>query len=211
MLRPGFKFYLINCDGANTNRKAARMLMSELQLHRDLLAVVIFCTAHAMNRAVKWGLGVFYYGEFLRCCHVLQAVKNRNFGAHVHNVLMPVVCGGSKLMGQTAQDYMQAVQFEYGRARCIEVCYSQPPESSDPPRASAEPELRSENILRRRLVRLILGDRGPFTKRSKTMLPGLFYKVGVGFLFEYEPLYARLVLVTNRFLNTCQFKAHVKR
>ena len=59
--KPGFKFLLINCDGANTNRKAVRMLMRELQNRRDLLALVIFCAAHVMNRAVKWGLGVFYY------------------------------------------------------------------------------------------------------------------------------------------------------
>ena len=65
-LKHGFKFLLINCDGANTNRKTARMLMSELQCHRDLLAVVIFCTSHATSRAAKWGLGVFYYGDILR-------------------------------------------------------------------------------------------------------------------------------------------------
>ena len=158
--KPGFKFYLINCDGANTNRKAVRMLMSELQVHRDLLVVAIFCSAHAMNLAVKWGLGVFYYGEFLRCCHVLQAAKRRNFASHVQNMLMPGVCDDSQLMGQTAQDYMEIVQFEFERARGVEICYTQPPELSQPPDASHSPVLCSENILWRRLVRLILGDRG---------------------------------------------------
>ena len=210
-LKPGFKFLLINCDGANTNRKAVRILMSELQWHRDLLVVVISCTAHAMNRAAKWGLGVFYYGDFLRCCHVLQAVKHRNFGVHVRNMLMSPVLGDSQLMGQTAQDYMQAVQFQYGHARGIDECYPQPAHSSEPPHAIAEPELPSENILWRRLVRLVLGDRGPFTKRSKTNAPSLFYRVCVGFLFACDSLYTRLALAANRFLNTYQFKAHVKR
>ena len=87
-MMPGFKFFfLINCDGANTNRKAVRVLLSELQNRRDLLAVVIFCSAHVMNRAAKWGIGVFFYGDFLGCCHVLQAAKHRNFDAHVRNVI----------------------------------------------------------------------------------------------------------------------------
>ena len=38
----GFEFLLINCEGANTNRKAVRMLMSGLRNRRDLLAVAIF-------------------------------------------------------------------------------------------------------------------------------------------------------------------------
>ena len=96
----GFKFLLINCDGANTNRKAVRMLMSELQNRRDLLVVVNFCSAHGINRAVKWGLGVFFYGDFLRCCHVLQAVKQRNFDAHVCKMLRQPPLNDSALMGE---------------------------------------------------------------------------------------------------------------
>ena len=51
--------FTINCDGANTNKKAVRMLMSELHPRRELLSVVIFCAAHGLNNAVRWGLGLF--------------------------------------------------------------------------------------------------------------------------------------------------------
>ena len=173
---PGFKFLFINCDGANTNRKAVRMLMSELQNRRDLLVVVNFCTAHAMSRAVKWGLGVFYYGDFLRCCHVLQAVKNPRFEDHVRNMLHVEVQDDSYLFGQTAQDYLAAVQFQYGYERGLvgSLCESQ--------NAGHLPELSSENVLWRRLVRLILGDKGPYAKRSKTLHPSWFRTEGNGFI-----------------------------
>ena len=182
-VNPGFKFLFINCDGANTNRKAIRMLMSELQNRRDLLVVVNFCSAHAMNRAVKWGLGVFYYGDFPRCCHVLQAAKHPHFEDHVRNMLHIEVQDDSYLFGETAQDYLSAVQFQYGYARGLAGS------QSERHYVSAPAELSDENVLWRRLVRLILGDKGPYTKRSKTLYPSWFQTEGIGlFLLDVYPI-----------------------
>ena len=93
--KPGFKLLLLNCDGANANRKAARMLMAELQPRRDLLVLVNFCSSLGLNCAAKWGIGVFSYGNLLRCCHVLQSVKNRNFPCHARKYFMGDIAGGS--------------------------------------------------------------------------------------------------------------------
>ena len=187
-MRPGFKFFLINCDGANTNRKAVRMLMSELQNRREMLVVVIFCSAHSMNRAVKWGLGVFYYGDFLRCCHVLQAVKHRNFDDYVRTMLRKAVLDDSQLMSETAQSYMRAVQFQYDMAHNVDISELSHAQPSEPLRDSVSPELSRENIIWRRLVRLILGDKGPYAPKSKTMFPGLPQLDGIR-VFTWVRLY----------------------
>ena len=193
---PGFKFFFINCDGANTNRKAVRMLMSELQNRRELLVLVNFRTAHAMNRAVKWGLGVFYYGDFLRCCHVLQGVKHPRFEDHVKNMLHVEAQDDSILFGETAQDYLSAVQFQYAHARGLVTLANTQSERHN---VSAPSELSDENVLWRRLVRLILGDNGPYTKRSKTLYPSWFQTDGVGlFLLDVYPINNRLRLKNTR-------------
>ena len=130
--------------------------MSELQNRRDLMAVVIFGSAHVVSRAVEWGLGVFFYGDFPRCCHVLQEVRRRNFDDHVRNMLRSAVLDDLQLMGKTAQDYMRAVQFQYEYARGIDKCALSHAHPHEPLHDSAVPELPSWDILWRILVRLVL-------------------------------------------------------
>lgn len=106
---PGFKLLLLNCDGANANRKAVRTLAAELQPRRDLLVLVNFCSSHGLNCAVKWGQGVFSYGNLLRCCHVLQSVENRHFSGHVRKYFREDIAEDPVLLPNTAMYYAKAV------------------------------------------------------------------------------------------------------
>ena len=168
---PGFKLLLINCDGANTNRKAVRMLMSELQPRRELLTVVIFCAAHGLNNAVRWGLGVFGYGNILRSCHVLQSVKHRNFESHVKSQLRPDIENDRLLLSDTATDYAQAVRSEYEGLFEGNVS-SQAPVGMDEVLPNANATKTPDNVrVWRRFIRLVTGAKGPFAKVGKNRIP----------------------------------------
>ena len=171
---PGFKLLLINCDGANTNKKAVRMLMSELQPRRELLSVVIFCAAHGLNNAVRWGLGLFSYGNILRLSHVLQSVKHRRFEAHVKAKLRFDVEDDSLLLSNTAADYVRAVENEYGAMLEGDTSCHPPPRAAEttshPERGSKAPE---NTRLWRRFIKLVTGERGPFARIGKRRIPGL--------------------------------------
>ena len=62
----GFRMLFINCDGVNTNRRAVKMMVSELSRYPNMLVQLNVCSAHGMNNAVRWGIGVFDYGDILR-------------------------------------------------------------------------------------------------------------------------------------------------
>ena len=170
---PGFKLLLINCDGANTNRKAVRMLMSELHPRRELLIIANFCAAHGLNYAVRWGLGVFGYGNILRPCHVLQSVKHRKFEFHVERLLRADVEEDIQLLSNTAVGCACVVREEYsGLFGNDTPCY-QPIEmreqGCDLHGVTKTPENRS---LRRRFIMLVTGDNGTFAKIGKTRIAG---------------------------------------
>ena len=46
------KIMLPNCDGANTNREAMKILIIELAARRQLLVLPNICVAHGINRIV---------------------------------------------------------------------------------------------------------------------------------------------------------------
>ena len=171
---PGFKLLLINCDGANTNRKAVRMLMIELQPMRELLTVVMFCAAHGLNNAVRWGLGLFSYGNILRSCHVLQSAKHRKFEVHVKAKLRLDIEEGGLLLSNTAVDYARAVENEYGGLFEGDTPCHQPSGMDEETFGLNRETKTSENTrLWRRFIRLVTGVRGPFAKIGKRRIPDL--------------------------------------
>ena len=173
--KPGFKLLLLNCDGANTNRKAVRMIMAELQPKRDLLVLVNFCASHGVNNAVRWGLGQFSYGNVLRCCHVLQSVKNRNFPSHVRKCLRSDIAGDAVLLTDTAQDYVKAVWDEYaGVFKDPDTLF---PIALTPPMGGQgeEDAKPSGNLpIWKRFIKLVTGQKGPFATSGKKRIPGYF-------------------------------------
>ena len=59
-------YLFINRDGVNTNRKAVRMITSELHRYPDLLGQWNVCDARGVNNAARGGLGVFGKGRIIR-------------------------------------------------------------------------------------------------------------------------------------------------
>ena len=168
----GFKMLLINCDGANTNHKAVRMLMAELQPRKDLLVVVNYCSAHGLNNAVRWGLGLFSYGNILRACHVLQSVKHRNFAGHVKKLFRTAIEPDPVLLSETALDYVQAVWDEY------EGVFKDPNSLApveSPHIAGAvglsKAKIGASDVMWKRFIKLITGQRGPFATGGKKRIP----------------------------------------
>lgn len=82
------KILMLNCDGANANKAAIRLLTSELSIYPNLLVLSNICAAHTINNSSKWGLGDFPYGEFLRHARVFGAVRKRNIPDLVKKLLV---------------------------------------------------------------------------------------------------------------------------
>ena len=89
------------------------MLLAELQPRKELLVLVNYCSAHGLNNGVRWGLGIFSYGNVLRTCHVIQSVKHRKFEDHVKKYLRTDIEQDPVILTDTALDYAQAVWGEY--------------------------------------------------------------------------------------------------
>ena len=70
-----FRFLILKCDVSNTNRAAVKMLMSELQSGKELLAVNQICVARSLNNSGFRGLGNFPYGAISRTSHVYEAIR----------------------------------------------------------------------------------------------------------------------------------------
>ena len=51
-----FKFIFLNCDGVNTNRKAMEILISELAVRREILALPNIRVSHGINRIVIFSI-----------------------------------------------------------------------------------------------------------------------------------------------------------
>ena len=172
--KPGFKLIVLNCDGANTNRKAVRMIMAELQPKRDLLILVNFCASHGLNNAVGWGLGQFGYGNVLRCCHVLQSVRSRNFASHVEKCLRSDMLEGPDLLTNTAQDYAKAVWGEYaGVFKDPDTLF---PIALTPPLGDQGGEIAKpsgNSPIWKRFTKLITGQKGPFATSGKNASLGI--------------------------------------
>ena len=84
---PGFKMIMVNMDGAATNKAALRMLRTELQRYEQLIVAPVLCSAHSMNNAVKWGLGTFPYGPYLRTAHCFESTARPDAIIHVDRML----------------------------------------------------------------------------------------------------------------------------
>lgn len=165
---PGFKLLLLNCDGANTNRKAVRMLTAELQPKKNLLVVVNYCSAHGVNNAAKWGLGVFSYGNLIRGCHVLQTAKRRKFEDHVRTYIREDIQEDPLVLTDTSVDYAKAVWGEYGGVFKDPITLSPVGNDEEGPGKISE-----SHRLWKQFVRLITGAKGPFATSGKKRIHGL--------------------------------------
>ena len=67
---------------------AARVIVVELRIYPDLLAITRICSSRTISNAARWGLGSFPFGEYLMTSHGLDAVRCRKFGRHVEKMIM---------------------------------------------------------------------------------------------------------------------------
>ena len=79
----GGRFLIIKRYGPNTNRAAVKMLTSELQPKKELLAVNQICVAHSLNNIGLGGLCNFPYGSILRTSHVCEARRFKGVGGYI--------------------------------------------------------------------------------------------------------------------------------
>ena len=162
MSRPGFRVLLLVMDGIPTNRAAARMLVSELQIYPELLVLTSLCTSHTLSLGTKWGLGTFPYGKYLRTAHGLEAVRCRNFKGHAQRMIR----GGAPLLNEplvqsdTFLDYVSAIQDEYRAPIAAQ-------EHIDSPRQLLPDGRPPIHDIWKKFTRLVIGQRGPFQRKPK--------------------------------------------
>ena len=165
----GFRMLFINCDGVNTNRKAVKVMISELQRYPDLLIQLNVCAAHGINNAVRWSLGVFDYGNILRFSHVLQSIKNHGYATLVGRMLKYEPPSDPVLETNTALEYYNAIQGAYCATSGDEIFGTAQPIEDLNAKISQGPSETA--IIWKRLVRLIYGQKGPFSRAGPQRVP----------------------------------------
>ena len=109
--REGFRFPMVSCDGANTNRSAMRMLFTELHNRKTLLFLTHIFEAHAINNSRKWGLGAYSYWIILRLEHATESAKQWRVSEFVNTKIRPweEIPLDPIIESDTAQDYFHCM------------------------------------------------------------------------------------------------------
>ena len=113
LVRDGsFKALIVNIDAASVNKAAFRMLISELQIHQNLLVFMNICSAHTLNNSTIWGLGDFPYGSLLREAHVFDAVRDRRLQELAKRCLRSDIQMDQCALACTPEEHMVPIQVE---------------------------------------------------------------------------------------------------
>ena len=161
--RPGFRVLLLTMGGIPTNKAAARMLVSELQIYPDLLVLTSLCSSQMVCNATRWGLGIFPHGKYPRAPRGLEAVLSRNFRGHVDKMLKGAALLLNEPLAQSDSfdAYVGDIQDEYlPNIDAHENTRS--PQEFPPP--DGRPGIRD---IWKKFARLVTGQRGTFAKKPK--------------------------------------------
>ena len=161
--RPCFKFLLITTDGAPTNKAAIRLLVSELQVHKQLIILPSVCSPHTLSNAIRWGLGDFPFGKYLRTSHGLDAARRRDFAGRVNLMLRfhDPPERHSLLDSNTFLQYVEAISKE---RNINEITWGPSSDNEVPSLLNAPCEKQRIRDLWISFAKLVKGQRGPFSK-----------------------------------------------
>ena len=167
MSKGGFKFLFLKCDAANTNKAAAKVLLSELKPVKELLVVMQICAVHVLNTATIWGLGMFPYGSLLRTAHVYESRHFKGLDDHIESML----CTAVKLKPDPIMDSENSEHLPCGVITDFcewDATTPAIPHAQNYPETGVELKTDQSHMIRiwRKLLPLIMGQKGPFHKEG---------------------------------------------
>ena len=133
---------------------------------------------YKLVNSIKWGLGNFAYGDVLRTCHNIQNIKNRRFAEHVEAFAKEDIISDPVLESGSAMQYLMDMFHEadlLGAASSSKMSLSAAADAG-------EGERKSKSRLWVKFVRLVYGQKGPFSKLGTNEVPDQYLTHSIRFL-----------------------------